>query len=98
MPILTPPDPNEVRPRSSWNPYYYIQATITNTTSYTRRACDIYEEIESGEESGVWTRFQLETANEIRALFRAATGMGGADVFKGGHLVLNDGAAWYYRW
>jgi hypothetical protein len=30
-----------------------------NTTSLNRRACDIYEEIENGENSLVWNDFQL---------------------------------------
>ena len=95
---LSPPDPLEVRTKSSFHPIYWLAATARNTTSLTRHACDIYEEIENGETGRVWNQFQLARANELRQLYRLSTGQGGADVFKGGHVVLNDNAAWYYHW
>jgi hypothetical protein len=97
---LSLPDINEVRTRSAWHPFYYIAATVTNTTSLTRRACDVYEEIQSGEADHTWNPLQIGIANDIRTLYRGVTAgaRGGAEVFMGAHVILNDGAAWYYYW
>src|SRR5438067_5321172 len=94
---LSPAQPLEVRTKSSWNPTYWIAATVRNTSGLTRDACDIYEEIDNADPN-TWSNFQLDRVNELRMLWSLSTGEGGANVFRGGHVVLSDNAAWYYHW